>query len=83
MNNEPSRHSGGTVTNPEIARVLGLSESGVHRIRNGSRYPSLAVMRRIASAYGWPLDEQVHLIPEGPPNMDYANEFERRVTAKK
>lgn len=83
MNNETGRHAGGNVTNVEIARRLGLSESGVHRIRNGTRYPSLAVMRRIQSAYGWPLDEQVNLIPEGAANMDYANEFERRVTAKK
>lgn len=84
MNNTEPRHSGGAVTNPEIARVLDLSESGVHRIRNGTRYPSLDVMRRIAAAYDWPLADQLELIPEaGERTMDYANEFERRITRKK
>lgn len=86
MNDQQSR-GGQAVTNPEVARVLGLSESGVHRIRNGSRYPSLDVMRRVETTYGWPLAEQLNLIPPGPSatrrNMDYANELERRINAKK
>ena len=82
MNNEPearNHHSAG-VTNPEVGKLLGISYSGVSRIRSGGRYPSLAVMRKVRDAYGWPINEQAALIPEdGSRNMDYANELERRI----
>lgn len=82
MNNEPearNHHSSG-VTNPEVGKLLGISYSGVSRIRSGGRYPSLAVMRKVAAAYGWPVGEQAALIPsDGSRNMEYANELERRI----
>lgn len=67
-------------TNPEVGKRIGLSYSAVSRIRSGDRYPSLAVMRKIDKAYGWPLAEQLELIPEGGTrDMRYAHEFERRI----
>jgi transcriptional regulator with XRE-family HTH domain len=86
MNDQESRGGGGGgVTNPEVAKRLGLSESGVHRIRNGTRYPSLNVMRRIAAEYDWPLEEQLSKIPADPTQgrtMEYAHELERRISRK-
>lgn len=82
MNNEPEarNHHDSGVTNPEVARLLGITYSGASRIRSGGRYPSLAVMKKVASAYGWPVSEQAALIPDdGSRNMDYANELERRI----
>lgn len=82
MNDEQARHSHGDgATNPEVGKQLGLSYSGVSRIRSGNRYPSLAVMRKIRDAYAWPIEEQMKLIPEetGKRNMEYAHELERRI----
>lgn len=69
----------GGVTNPEVGKRIGLSYSGVSRIRSGDRYPSLAVMRKIREAYGWSLADQQALIPDKGRDMAYAEEFERRV----
>lgn len=82
--NETRDSRAGGVTNPDVAKRLGLSESGVHRIRNGTRYPSLKVMRTIAAEYDWPLADQLALIPAeaGTRTMEYANELERRITRK-
>lgn len=82
MNNEPEarNHHESGVTNPEVGKLLGISYSGASRIRSGGRYPSIAVMRKVQAAYGWPINEQAALIPEdGSRNMDYANELERRI----
>jgi len=87
MNDQEARGGGRSVTNPEVAKRLGLSESGVHRIRNGTRYPSLAVMKRIAAEYDWPVSEQVNLIEtdaDAPGrDMEYAHELERRISRKR
>jgi transcriptional regulator with XRE-family HTH domain len=69
----------GGATNPEVGKRIGLSYSGVSRIRSGDRYPSLAVMRKIRDAYGWPVGDQQALIPDHGRNMAYAHEFERRI----
>lgn len=82
MNDEQARHSHGEgATNPEVGKQLGLSYSGVSRIRSGNRYPSIPVMRKIRDAYGWPIEEQLALIPEetGQHDMRYAHELERRI----
>lgn len=71
----------GAVTHPEVGKMIGLSYSGVSRIRSGDRYPSLAVQRKIRDAYGWPLADQQALIPDKGRNMEYAHEFERRINA--
>lgn len=47
-----------TLLNRDVAESLGLSESGVSRLRSGSRYPSLAVMQSIESTYGWTVQDQ-------------------------
>lgn len=80
MNDDETRHArDGGATNPEVGQRIGLSYSGVSRIRSGDRYPSLAVMRKIREAYGWSLADQQALIPDRGRNMDYALEFERRI----
>jgi transcriptional regulator with XRE-family HTH domain len=81
-NDDDARHTreSGT-TNPEVGKRIGLSYSGVSRIRSGDRYPSLAVMRKIREAYGWSVADQQSLIPDTGRNLDYALEFERRINA--
>lgn len=46
------------VTNRAVAEALGLSESGVSRLRSGDRFPSLSVMQQIESVYGWTVQGQ-------------------------
>lgn len=83
MHDDETRHArDGGATNPEVGKRIGLSYSGVSRIRSGDRYPSLAVMRKIREAYGWSLADQQALIPDKGRNMDYASEFERRINAQ-
>jgi len=80
LNDDETRNAReGGATNPEVGKRIGLSYSGVSRIRSGDRYPSLAVMRKIREAYGWSVSDQQALIPDHGRNMDYALEFERRV----
>lgn len=45
-------------TNRTIADRLGLSVATVSRLRSGDRYPSFAVMERIASETGWSVARQ-------------------------
>ncbi|QBZ73252.1 helix-turn-helix DNA binding domain protein [Microbacterium phage Theresita] len=47
-----------TLLNKAVAQRLGLSESGVSRLRSGSRFPSLAVMQDIEAAFGWTVQDQ-------------------------
>lgn len=46
------------LTNGEVAEALGLSESGVSRLRSGDRLPSLSVMQQIEKVYGWSVQGQ-------------------------
>lgn len=62
-------------TNPSVGKRLGLSPSGVSRIRTGSRLPSLRVIEQVAEEYGWTVQEQVQARLAGA----YAREFEKRV----
>lgn len=63
------------LTNQQIAKTLGLSHSGVSRIRSGERLPSVAVMLKIESEYGWAIQDQAHARALGR----YAQSFEKRV----
>lgn len=45
-------------TNKAVADKLGMSESGVSRLRSGDRMPSLSLMQRIQEAYGWSVQQQ-------------------------
>lgn len=66
-------------TNTEIASLIGLSHSGVSRIRSGHRLPSLQAMRRIEQEFNWPLNAQAVARERGT----YAVEFEVAVTANR
>ena len=46
------------LTNSQVAEALGLSESGVSRLRSGDRLPSLDVMQKIEDVYGWTVQGQ-------------------------
>lgn len=46
------------LTNSQVAEALGLSESGVSRLRSGDRLPSLEVMQKIETVYGWSVQGQ-------------------------
>lgn len=47
-----------TLTNRQVADDLGLSESGVSRLRSGDRLPSLALMQKIWRVYRWSVQDQ-------------------------
>lgn len=48
-----------SITNTQIAEDIGLTHSGVSRIRSGDRLPSISVMAKIADVYGWSPDSQM------------------------
>lgn len=64
-------------TNAEIGERIGLSYSGVSRIRAGNRIPNRETMQRIEDATGWTLEQQSRAAAEGK----YPAEFERLVMA--
>lgn len=66
-----------TPTNQVIADAIGLTHSGVSRIRNGNRLPSLEIMQNIERAYGWSLKDQAEARERGM--FHYAREFNQRV----
>lgn len=47
------------LTGLDVAKSLGLSESGVSRLRSGGRMPSYQTMAKVAEVFGWPIDSQV------------------------
>lgn len=59
-------------TNSDVASRVGLTHSGVSRIRSGARLPSIAVMRRIETVYGWNTQKQIESREQGT----YAEDFE-------
>jgi len=80
---EARRHDGADrATNEAVGRRLGISYSGVSRIRSGQRYPSLANMRKIRDVYGWALEDQLALVPNTGKDMRYADELERRIAGR-
>jgi transcriptional regulator with XRE-family HTH domain len=46
-------------TNKSTAERIGLTHSTVSRIRNGQRFPSIAVMGKIEAETGWKVADQV------------------------
>lgn len=66
-----------TLLNKAVASRLGLSESGVSRLRSGSRFPSLAVMQNIEAAYGWTVQDQSNALK----NNTWTEEFEVALAA--
>lgn len=63
-------------TNQDVAARIGLTHSGVSRIRTGDRLPSVPTMVRIQEAYGWSVQEQTEARARGT----YADDFERALT---
>lgn len=59
-------------TNQDVAAKIGLTHSGVSRIRSGDRLPSIPTMARIETVYGWTVQDQVSARGTGK----YAEEFE-------
>jgi transcriptional regulator with XRE-family HTH domain len=49
------------MTNAELASLLGLSESGASRLRNGHRRPSWSSLNAVARAFDWPAKEQFEI----------------------
>lgn len=71
-----------TLNNAEIAQALNLSPSGVSRLRNGERFPSLTTMQNIERVYGWPVQEQSEARRDRVWHEDFASvlqEFAQRV----
>lgn len=64
-------------TNTEIATLLGLTHSGVSRIRAGLRHPSFPTMAKIAEEFDWPISKQIDARMAG----NYSAEFERYLAA--
>lgn len=63
-------------TNSEVGAALGLTHSGVSRIRSGKRLPSIDRMNHIAEFYGWGVEAQMEARAAGT----YATEFEKAIT---
>ena len=63
-------------TNSQLARLLGMSTSGISRLRSGGRLPSVALMLRIEGKLGWSVAEQAIARERGT----YGVEFEAAVT---
>lgn len=61
------------VTNQRVAEDLGLTHSGVSRIRSGDRLPSISVMIKVEEVLGWRVQSQVQVIAAP---RKYAQEFE-------
>ncbi len=59
-------------TNQELADRLGLTHSGISRIRSGSRLPSIEVMDQLDKLYGWSVVKQIRARQTGT----YAQELE-------
>ena len=63
--------------NGEIALLVGMSPSGISRIRNGGRTPNWDTMRKVAKAFGWPLEAQAVAVDKGV----YSVQFEQVVSS--
>lgn len=61
------------VTNQRVADRLGINHSTVSRIRSGERHPSIDLMKKIETEYGWDLEKQLRAYG----SVVYKREFER------
>lgn len=66
------------VSNAQVGKAIGMSHSGVSRIRSGDRLPSVERMVKIAQVYAWPVDDQVKARTDGR----YASAFETILSIK-
>lgn len=62
-------------TNVQIAEAIGMTDSGVSRIRSGDRLPSVAKMVEIEAAFKWSVSDQVRARSAGK----YAAKFEEKL----
>lgn len=69
-----------TLSNVEVGRRIGLHHTSVSRVRKGERVPSLEVMQKIATEFGWSLDDQAQC--KAKSRADYAAGFEAQIRAK-
>jgi len=46
------------LTNGAVAELLGISESGVSRLRSGGRKPSIPMMQKVEQAFDWSIQGQ-------------------------
>src|SRR5699024_5766826 len=63
------------VLNANVAERIGLTISGVSRIRNANRHPHPLTMRNIYQQYGWDIYDQFERAHYGKRD-DYAKKFE-------
>lgn len=66
------------VTNPRVGEAIGMTHSGVSRIRSGDRLPSFDAMTRIEAGLGWSHSDQAAARNAGK----YAEEFEKALIRK-
>lgn len=68
------------MTNAAVGELIGLSHSGVSRIRAGERLPSIDVMQAIAREFSWDLGVQAVQRAKG--GKRYSAEFERHIARR-
>jgi hypothetical protein len=59
----------------QLASLLGTNSPSLGRYVNGLSYPTLQMMQKFEYVFGWPIAEQVELIPpywEWPPQIGRA-----------
>jgi transcriptional regulator with XRE-family HTH domain len=63
----------------QASERMGLSDNSIQRLLTGRQYPTLETMRRIEETLGWPLMDQIALIPRAdqPYNHLYAMGLEK------
>lgn len=66
-----------TLTNRGVGDRIGLTHSAISRIRSGGRLPSIAVMRRIETEFGWTIQDQVVSVEAGSYHVDFEKVLER------
>lgn len=65
----------------QVADDCGSRHENIDRWLKGQRYPSLKTMQRFQQLWGWPVAEQVVLIPMEGYNQDYGNAFAKVLDA--
>lgn len=67
------------VSNSEIGERIGLTESGVSRLRSAARRPSVSTMEAIYKAYEWDVVEQFKIANYGS-DLAWSEAFERVIS---
>lgn len=66
--------------NRDIARMLGIHEVSLSRLRNGHRKPSLEMIAKIDKQLGWPTAQQIKAYHHKDP-LKYGDEFRKYLKA--